>query len=162
MKISKALLVLGCAAILSGCGTKTSFANFKKAVGKIKESEYKKIVAKVGDAKYEGTLQEEELPIVGKIKVWAPNDLTNEKAAEAIAYAELMMEAKDADSMEEQKPEEGEKVTYFVNNLGTEYVDKDGNKTKIEWNKYGLVKLYHYDHKSDDSKDYKVSYSYSK
>ena len=160
-KISKTLLVLGSVALLSGCGMKTKFDNFKKAVGKIKANEYTKLVAKVGDAKYEGTLQEVDLPFVGKVKVWTPDNRTDSKAAEAVSYAELMLEAKDAEDMEERKAGEGEKVTYFVNNLGMEYVDKDGNKMKVEWDKYGLVKLYDYDAK-EDSKDYKVSFSYSK
>ena len=161
-KFSKTLLVLGSVALLSGCGMKTKFDNFKKAVGKIKASEYTKLVAKVGDAKYEGTLQETEIPFVGKIKLWTPNSLTDEKAAEAVAIANGNLEADDAKDMEERKVAEGEKITYFVNNLGYEYVDKDGNKTKMEWDKYGLVKLYEYDNKTDDSKDYKVSFSYSK
>ncbi len=156
-KISKTLLVLGTAAILSGCGVKANFAKFKAAVGKLKASEYTKVVAKVGKEKYEGTLQE-----LGGFKIWSANVVTDEEALTAVAYANASYTAKDADYLVEQKAEEGEKVTYFVNNLGIEYIDKDGNKMKMEWNKYGLVTSYKYDDKADDSKDYAVSFKYSK
>ena len=158
-KISKTLLVLGTATILSGCGMKANFAKFKAAVGKIKAHEYTKVVAKVDKAEYEGTLQETEILTV-KVKVWTPNALTDEKAAEAMVYANMFLEANDA--VEERKAEDGEKVTYFVNNLGLEYVNKDGDKMRVEWDKYGLVKSYKYDNKADDSKDYAVSFKYSK
>ena len=57
-KISKTLLVLGTAAILSGCGMKANFEKFKAAVGKLKASDSTKVVATVDKEKYEGTLQE--------------------------------------------------------------------------------------------------------
>lgn len=156
-KISKTLLVLGTAAILSGCGMKANFEKFKAAVGKLKASDSTKVVATVDKAKYEGTLQE-----AFGVKVWTANALTDEKALTAVAYANMGLQASDASSLVEQKAEDGEKVTYFVNNLGFEYVNKDGDKTKVEWNKKGEVTSYAYDNKADDSKDYKVTFKYSK
>jgi hypothetical protein len=156
-KISKALLVLGSVTILSGCGMKANFAKFKAAVGKLKAADVTKVVATVDKTKYEGTLQD-----TAGIKLWVANALTDEKAQEAVMIANFSMEAKDADSLIEEKPGEGESVTYFVNNLGIEHVNKDGDKTKIEWNGKGLVTSYVFDSKADDSKDYKVTFKYSK
>ena len=156
-KISKALLVLGSVTILSGCGMKANFAKFKAAVGKLKAADVTKVVATVDKTKYEGTLQD-----TAGIKLWVANALTDEKAQEAVMIANFSMEAKDADSLVEEKPGEGETVTYFVNNLGIEHVNKDGDKTKIEWNGKGLVTSYVFDSKADDSKDYKVTFKYSK
>lgn len=160
-KISKTLLVLGSVTILSGCGMKSNFSKFKEAVGKIKAHEFKTCEVKVAKEKYAGTLKSIEFLGV-KIEGWEANDL-NEKTAEAYGYVNLfMMTADSAKGLEEQKAEEGEKVVYYVNNLGMFYQDKDGNKTKIEWNKYGLVTSYSYDNKADDSKDYSLSVSYKK
>lgn len=156
-KISKALLVLGSVTILSGCGMKANFEKFKAAVGKLKASDATKVVATVDKTKYEGTLQE-----LGGFKVWTANALTDEKAQIAVAYANLGMSASDASSLVEQKAGDGEKVTYFVNNLGIEYINKDGDKTRIEWDGKGQVKSYVYDNKADDSKDYKVTFKFSK
>ena len=156
-KISKALLVLGSVTILSGCGMKANFAKFKAAVGKLKAADVTKVVATVDKTKYEGTLQE-----TAGIKLWVANALTDEKAQEAVIIANFSLEASDADSLEEVKPGEGESVTYFVNNLGIEQVNKDGDKTKMEWNNKGLLVSYVFDSKADDSKDYKVTFKYSK
>lgn len=161
-KISKALLVLGSTAILTGCGVKASFAKFKAAVGKIKAHEYTKCVAKVDKEEYAGTWKTVELPVVGKVSMWEPDTLdNNEIRNKSFIVANMFLTAADANDLVEHKAEDGEKVTYFVNNLGYEYIDKDGNKERVEWNKYGLVKSYVYDAK-DDKEDFSAKFSYSK
>lgn len=74
----------------------------------------------------------------------------------------MFLTADEAKDLVEHKAEDGEKVTYYVNNLGFEYVDKDGSKEKIEWNKYGLVTFYSYDDVKEDAKDFSAKMSYSK
>lgn len=164
MKFTKTLLVLGCAAVLSGCGAKATYAKYKAAIGKLKDNEYTKCVVKVEKEKFEGTLKSVEAFGV-KVSAWEPNNISdNENLIEGFVVANMMLTKDTAKAMpdEEPKAEDGEKITYYVNNLGYKAVDKDGNVEKIEWNKYGLVTSFSYDNKSDDSKDFKCSISYSK